>query len=320
MLAVYPVARIIRLLATTIGVSLIASAIVAILLPKAGTMTEAAHAGTWIGVYGHKSQLGMVCIIGVLCFGWIWRNERKSRWRYALLVLFCIFMSLMARSRTAQLSISLIITVALFLPLLRRPGLIRLWAVYGLTVTGIILSATFIMFFDEIMEALGKDASLTGRLPTWAGLISVILDRPFGGYGYYGFFRASNADMQNVWRQAGWTAWSAHSGYIEVMLSLGLPGLALSIMAILELIYRSSVAWTKGDLPWASFALLYTVTHLVINAADSSTILRSGDMISLLLVVLLVGLRLRSASQTAAALTTSLRPGCLRHPFYERYQ
>lgn len=319
LLAAFPMARVLRLLAASIGLSMLASAAVALALPAAGTMQEPSLAGAWNGVFMHKSQLGSVAALGVLCFGWLWRNEPGRRaWNMGG-VLLCIAMAVLAQSRSAQLVILLAVSFAAFLPLLRMPGLIRLWAAYGMALTASAFAALMILFFGDIMAALGKDASLTGRLPGWATLLELGLQRPFGGHGYSAFFIADNAGVEDAWRHAGWVMWNAHNAYLEILLQLGVPGLALVSWIILEQIARSLRECIAGDLPWASFALIYGLCHLAISAVES-TAFRGGDIVSMLLVMLLTALRVRASARYAALHASLPRPGPGAHPLYAAHR
>lgn len=319
LLAAFPMARVLRLLAASIGLSMLASAAVALVLPAAGTMQEPSLAGAWTGVFMHKSQLGSVAALGVLCFGWLWWNEPGRRAWNICGVLLCIAMAVLAQSRSAQLVILLAVSFAAFLPLLRMPGLIRLWAAYGMALIASAFAALMILFFGDIMAALGKDASLTGRLPVWATLLELGLQRPFGGYGYSAFFIADNGGVEDAWRHAGWVMWSAHNAYLEILLQLGVPGLALVSWIILEQIARSLRECIAGDLPWASFALLYGLCHLAMSAVES-TAFRGGDIVSMLLVMLLTALRVRASARDAALRAALPRPGLGAHPLYAAHQ
>lgn len=319
LLAAFPVARVLRLLATSIGLAMLASAAVALALPAAGTMQEPSLMGAWSGVFMHKSQLGSVAALGVLCFGWLWRNEPGRRAWNTLGVLLCIGMAVMAQSRSAQLVILLSVSFAAFLPLLRMPGLIRLWAAYGMALTASVFAAVMIMFFGDIMTALGKDASLTGRVPVWATLLQVALQRPFGGHGYSAFFITDSAGVEDAWRHAGWVMWTAHNAYLEILLQLGVPGLALVCWIILEQIVRSLRECIAGDLPWASFALIYGLCHLAMSAVES-TAFRGGDIVSMLLVMLLTALRVRASARDAALRASLPRPGPGAHPLYAAHR
>ena len=74
-------------------------------------------------------------------------------------------------------------------------------------------------------DAVAQADTFTGRLPIWEASIQLASDRPFLGYGYNAF--AGEAMIEYVARIAGWVATSAHSGYIETLVSLGLVGLFL---------------------------------------------------------------------------------------------
>jgi exopolysaccharide production protein ExoQ len=274
LLAAFPMARILRLLAASIGLAMLASAAVALALPAAGTMQEPSLAGAWNGVFMHKSHLGSVAALGVLCFGWLWWNEPGRRTWNMLGVLLCIAMAVLAQSRSAQL---------------------------------------------VIMDALGKDASLTGRLPGWATLLELALQRPLGGHGYSAFFIADSAGVQDATRHAGWVMWNAHNTYLEILLQLGVPGLALVCWILLEQFARSLRECIAGDLPWASFALIYGLCHLATSAVES-TAFRGGDIVSMLLVMLLTALRLRASARDAVFRTSLPRPGPGAHPLYAAHR
>jgi O-antigen ligase len=319
LLAAFPMARILRLLAASIGLAMLASAAVALALPAAGTMQEPSLAGAWNGVFMHKSHLGSVAALGVLCFGWLWWNEPGRRTWNMLGVLLCIAMAVLAQSRSAQLVILLAVSFAAFLPLLRMSGLIRLWAAYGMVLTTSAFAAVMILFFGDIMDALGKDASLTGRLPGWATLLELALQRPLGGHGYSAFFIADSAGVQDATRHAGWVMWNAHNTYLEILLQLGVPGLALVCWILLEQFARSLRECIAGDLPWASFALIYGLCHLATSAVES-TAFRGGDIVSMLLVMLLTALRLRASARDAVFRTSLPRPGPGAHPLYAAHR
>jgi len=319
LLAAFPVARVLRLLATSIGLAMLASAAMALALPAAGTMQEPSLRGAWSGVFMHKSQLGSVAALGVLCYGWLWRNEPGRRAFNMLGVLLCIAVAVMAQSRSAELVILLAVSFAAFLPLLRMSGLVRLWAAYGMALTASVFAAVMFLFFGEIMTALGKDASLTGRVPGWATLLQVALQRPFGGHGYSAFFITDSAGVEDAWRHAGWVMWNAHNAYLEILLQLGVPGLALACWIILEQIARSLRECIAGDLPWASFALIYGLCHLATSAVES-TAFRGGDIVSMLLVMLLTALRVRASARDAALRSALPRPGQGAHPLYAAHR
>jgi exopolysaccharide production protein ExoQ len=319
LVASYPMERIIRHAAAALGMALVASTIVALIIPSLGVMSEPQLAGAWSGVFGHKTSLGHATVLGVMCYGWLWRHEPRHRLLYALALLLCLFLAVMSKSKTAQLAILIIISFAVFLPALRWPGLVRIWAIYGMVVVGAVLSTLMLFNFSDIMEALGKDATLTGRVPVWTSLLEIAAARPFGGYGYNAFFVAGNPAVEAVWRSSGWEMWGAHNNSIQLLLDLGIPGLALALWAMAEMIWRALHAWSTDAIPWASFAAIFGITATTSTFVEDS-LLRTGDIQGVLFIAILVALRLHAAAHTAANQAASLRPGRRMHPSYELYR
>ncbi|MBX6743527.1 MAG: O-antigen ligase family protein [Acetobacteraceae bacterium] len=318
LVASYPVERIIRLSAVAVGIALVTSAAVALAVPSLGVMSEANLAGSWCGVFGHKNQLGGATIMGVLCFGWLWRHEPRRRLLHTFFLLLCLFLAVMSKSRTAQMTILVITSFSIFLPALRLPGLVKVWAAYGMIVTCLAFGTILLFFFGDIMEALGKDASLTGRVPIWTSLLDIGSERVLGGYGYNAFFVSTNPEVQNVWRSSGWEMWSAHNSFIELLLDLGIPGLTLAVWALGELIWRSLQAWIADTLTWASFATIYGITYCLASMTED-VLFRNGDMQLVVFSSIFVALRLRAAAKAAAIQVSSLRPGVRLHPSYNFY-
>lgn len=311
----FPVDQVVRLVASVLAVALVGSALLALALPEAGIMQEAELAGAWSGVFAHKSALGGATIMGTLCFGWLWVREPRRRVLYTLGILLCLFMVVMSRSATAHSTIALLAAIAACLPFFRLPGLTRIWAVYGMLVVFIGLGAILFFFFGEIMEAVGKDPTLTGRVPIWSSLLELALRHPIGGYGYNAFFVAENPDVEDVWRWAGWRMWSAHNTFIEMLLQLGIPGVAISTWALAVAVRRSLRAWSDGMNPWAGFAVVYILSFVVTSCVET-VMFRSGDMHSVLFPLLYVALRI-DAGRTARARADAPWPEHRLDPLYQ---
>ena len=318
LLARYSVEHFIQLSAVALGIAMVSSAAVAIALPSVGVMNETELAGSWCGVFGHKTQLGGATVLAVLCFGWLVRHGERHRILNVSLLLLSLFLAIMARSRIAQVTIVLICSFAVFMPLLRVPGLMKVWAAYGMVVTALSFGAILYFFFDEIVGALGKDATLTGRVPAWQSLLAMAAERPFGGHGLNAFFVPGNPDLEGIWRKSGWVMWGAHNNFIQMMLDLGVPGLVLAVWALVEMIWRALNAWIAGTVSWASFAVLFGITCPAINMLED-VMFRNGNMQLVVFVVLFVAQRIHRAAALADAQLASVRPGRKIHPNYAAY-
>jgi O-antigen ligase len=70
-------------------------------------------------------------------------------------------------------------------------------------------------------------SSMTGRLPLWGALIERVSDRPLVGFGYGAFW--DTRMIASVHRQIGWYAGHSHNCYMELLVNLGVIGLAIFI-------------------------------------------------------------------------------------------
>ncbi|HWL80061.1 MAG TPA: O-antigen ligase family protein [Roseomonas sp.] len=300
LVARFPMHRIIQLWASALFFAMLASLLAALAFPKIGIMSAGEVAGTWRGVFAHKSSLGAAAMLAALCSGWVWVHEPRRRLRHSLALLLCLFLAFMSSSKTAQVAIMLIIALSLCLPLLQLPGLARVWATFILAVGAICGVALLALFFADIMEALGKDPSLTGRVPVWLILLDLASNRLGLGYGYSAFFIDGNPDSDLVSGLAGWTINEAHNAYIEMVVQLGIPGLVIALWALGESAYRAFTLQHDAFRPWLGFAIIYTLTFSATNLAET-ILFRAGDMHCVMFTAIYAVLRIEAARRVAVS-------------------
>ena len=289
LVARYSMEQLIRLLSAVFGLALILSFALALAAPDLAVMHGADLDGDWCGVFEHKSQLGETCVLATLCFGWRWAHEPKLRVMHSAGLLLCLVLAVLSMSRLAQLTILSLVPMTLCLYLLRLPGVGKLWAGFMMLVLMVLAGATLLVTFTELTEAVGKDATLTGRVPVWQSLIEFAARHPLGGYGFNAFFVVGNPDVETVWRRGGWVMWTAHNSYIGIALELGLPGLVLSVWILLVAIGRSIQAFSGRIVPWAGFAATYLISY-GLGTLVEAVLFHIVDIHSVLLPMLSVSL------------------------------
>jgi len=91
---------------------------------------------------------------------------------------------------------------------------------------------------DTVLQATGKDSTLTGRTYIWSRAHALIEQRPALGLGYSAFWRQGNLEAEGIWRYAGIasrTGFNFHNSFREVLVHLGYVGLALYAVVMLPL-------------------------------------------------------------------------------------
>ncbi len=128
-------------------------------------------------------------------------------------------------------------------------------------------------------------ATLTGRIPLWEIVFSQIQDNPWLGVGFAAFWNPQNyARMEQL---AGFPVVSAHSGFLDMLLSTGAFGLAILLAFCLCALVMVWGKARRGDpLGWLAFLFLgfYVLQNL------TSSIFTEFYEITLIVVLAVLGL------------------------------
>jgi len=285
-----------RLLGFTFFMLLGVSLLVVFLFPEWGLMGYP-HEGAWRGVFVHKNVLGRFAAFGILIFLALLIDHKSAR----LLWLVGLFLSggLLLESysvtswvlggTTLLLAIGLKVTT----PFRRCWPLLLFLALFVVGGLLMLLASSY----ELLLELLGKDVTLTGRIPLWQTLIPFIQERPWNGYGLGGFWLGWEGPSALVWNQVGWDPPHGHNGYLDLWLDLGFVGLFLGLWLLLSLLFRSVLQYLKdGFSATTLFMLGLSVFLAVFNLAESN-FLRPNNFYWLLMVWAYVSLGLMSSKK-----------------------
>jgi exopolysaccharide production protein ExoQ len=271
----YPPRDVVRMLGIALGIVVVASLVVALALPEWGVMIGK-HAGAWQGVLIHKNFLGKVSVLAIAAF-WVLSRERAGgRFLWIALALVAIA-TLVGSSSATSLVTALAVVVAycalrvlVRLPRLLRPAL----ASFGMAaVLPLVLNLP--QHLEPVMGLLGRDLTLTGRIPLWQVLIPMAQARLWLGYGYGAFWLGESGPSAAVWAVT-WTAAHAHNGYLDLWLEVGLIGAVLGIALVFLLLMRTARrAYRARMAAIPAFAFLFSLFFAAENAAES-VLLESG--------------------------------------------
>src|SRR5581483_11229587 len=154
------------------------------------------------------------------------------------------------------------VIVALAIARIERPAVVHL-----LVVAGVVLGVLGYMFFDAdtyVIQALGRDATLTGRTELWHELLQMRIN-PWLGTGFESFWLGDRA--QYFWQKYWWHPNEAHNGYLEMYLDLGWIGVGMVFMLIVTGYrhvvgaYRDEPAFGRFRLALLLVAPVYSITE-----------------------------------------------------------
>ncbi|WP_411286490.1 O-antigen ligase family protein [Phenylobacterium sp.] len=227
--AVFRGAHLPRLLMQSALILAVGSLIMIFAFPSIG-VHQFDNAGLWRGLWYEKNQMGAVMVIGATASAACLASPDPRRLLPAIALGLSCLLVLATQSKTSLLC--LIVGLSLvggFWSLKRGGAAFSVGAIW----VAVVLAGLAIWTWDThsvaVLEALGKDPSLTGRTEIWDSLMRKVADRPWTGYGYGAFWGRAGESIPADWvrKETGWTVPSAHNGWIDLLVQLGWPGAVL---------------------------------------------------------------------------------------------
>jgi exopolysaccharide production protein ExoQ len=254
----------------------ILSTLTALLLPQVGRMLFTPYDGAWRGVFWHKNHLGTV--IALLSIISLYRLEEAYRQHRSRMLLdgsvYVLEVVLVLLSRSATGMLVLLAGAALSCLAYawqrtrdrwRRPHYLA--ALAAAAVVLILLLA----FSDQLLTVLGKEGTLSGRLPMWKYVLAAyVSQRPALGYGL-GAFWDSPANRAAVQQAVNWgyAVQIGDNGWLDVLLGLGGIGLGLFVLVQLAMLTGCIRKVGQGRAFVDSLPLVFLLAALLANVAFS---------------------------------------------------
>ncbi len=274
-------------------ISGILSYVAIILLPSYGIKFTDEGVVGWSGIYTFKNGLGSIMNLAASLA--LLNAFFSRKYRSILLIGFGLALILILGSRSSTSLVSLL-CASMLLPLykiMRQYYKLRV-ILYGAVLLSSICLAIFVLNNSDIIftKFLGKEATLTGRLPLWGGIIDVASERPWFGYGYGKAFWNSIYGIEAVKRNplhwppanSDLSTFHSHNGFLELFTELGWLGCALFLINLLVVLHRviALASLTKSK---ENFWLLQVITIMIIfNLTEACTILEANQLMWILYV------------------------------------
>jgi len=197
---------------------------------QATDLLENAQAGDWRGIYQHKNQAAMMMVVCAY-IGWLAARTGKPLIGVPIAIAALVFLPFSGGKSAFGLvfiSSGLAYMVARSRSFWWR-AVIALGplALIGFLTVGSMMSDTAM----SILNLLPIDPTFTGRSDIWQFAINAAKQNYLTGYGFEAFWHSSTIESGS--EGVGWErfAHTSHNGYLDMALTIGLPGLGLLIYA-----------------------------------------------------------------------------------------
>ena len=265
----------------------------AIGIHQTGEAIDPGLIGAWRGILGQKNYAGPICAVTILFFLFDARHLRPSI-RLAVMAAAAIFL-VGTESKTSMgvLAVSVIVALAFRVYQPRH----RLLALHLGALALLAIGVLAWLWRDALLAPFSREDALTGRVQIWPVLISYAREHLLRGSGYGSFWNIGEASPVYHYT-LGWVSKlaSGHNGYLDLLVQIGAPGLALVVIAVVLL-----PAWrfvTDRDLDRSRGALLMSLFAFVVlhNGTESTLFDRDAALsITLMTVIALLRVERRSA-------------------------
>jgi len=262
-----------------------ASYIAVLVVPKIATVTGGASGHEWSGVYYNRNELGLVLCGGLLSSLFLLtRTPRRLRGAEMLLVGAEVFMLAEAGNRTGPMALAGAFVVCGVVFVVRRYAKSKLVVFWGsvLSLGTLLIGYGAVEWqWKRILEAVGRNTTLTARVGIWWVDRSLIGRRPWFGFGFESIWSHA-ATVEYIAHTLGRFPYTAHNGYYEVALGVGYVGLAILAVFLTLTLYRAFIfAWRGRDL-LSLWPLAFVLYVLAINFTESLFV--SGEALLAVLV------------------------------------
>jgi exopolysaccharide production protein ExoQ len=205
--------------------------VVSILLPEYGRDTF--NGDAWQGIFRLKNgcaQIMLFLLSPAVAFSFPTRGMEMIRF---LLFPVAAVLLVMSMAKTSWLLAPGFLLLMAALAALRRFNRRDVLFAFGGGVALLIVAGFAVPYvLPLVLESLGKDADLSGRMPLWTSAMVSILKRPVLGYGYAAFWTGLKGESLNIFMSTHFEIYQAQNGLLEVWLEMGIVGVTLVVLTL----------------------------------------------------------------------------------------
>jgi exopolysaccharide production protein ExoQ len=271
------------------GVVIAVSGLIMVFLFPQFAVAQSVRDGiAWTGLFSDRTTTGKTMVF-LLSPALIFRRRSITYYHlaYIALIAFLVFMAHAATARVITiLYLGLMAAVYLYGRFGRRSSLI----IAGLLLSlGVLVASVGVLFLPQLLSALGRNVTLSGRTEIWSLVLVSISKRPLLGYGFYAFWLGLRGESARLIVGTNWVFGYAHNGILEIWLQLGLVGVGLFFLTLFQATRNAWICLRRGCPPGMQWYIGIIALTFLYNV-DESTVLWPVDLLSIIYVVACSGL------------------------------
>jgi len=263
---------------------------------------EPQHDGLWRGAYSHKNVAGAVFAVVFFCGVYLLRAGNRAT-GLVIAVLAALFV-VKTGSKTSMTLLPVVATIVIFGSIAGRWLLVVGIGLTLVVMTLLTLGTVLSPVLDQIVQTVVPGTTFTGRMDLWRFALEVFDGREWTGFGLNAFWQGqvvygTERNFELSWDPRG--SANAHNGYLDVAISMGVPGLVLAVVVLVLLplwdfvhIGRDRESERLGQF------FLMVLTYLLLNAFLESFLFERANPIWMAVCFAVIGLRLLSRHQVRA--------------------
>lgn len=275
--------------------AIIVSYLVVVIDPSIGlhTMIDSAiptaKGGQWRGVLAHKNFAGAVCALCILLFVFDAKHLRTSV--RAVVIIGAAFFLIQSQSKTSAGMLGLAALGGMMFETLSRR--LRAYLIPITTLLGSLIWLATSAYADFLTTTVLNPTAFTGRGQIWSTLLLYAADNPVFGAGFGSFWNIQGTSPVFLYGQGYVTEITVgHSGYLDQLVTVGLPGLVLMVVAVM--IWPFVKLLSAASLPGPAGALMVSLLMFCIghNVTESGLFERDAIISTFLFFVTALAVKL----------------------------
>jgi O-antigen ligase len=260
-------------IAIALAACLILCVVFAVLDP--GIAFMALYGGALRGIFAHKNVLSRMSVLGAVLFFYLGKHsEGKIKLAWYSLIPLALALLVASKSAGGIVVGAGMVGVGVAVWVLRRATRGALALGFCALGVGFIVAILLYAYLPLVFKALGRDPSLTGRLPLWIMVLAAWSKQPWLGYGYGGFWRSNYAsDMAATIK---WDAPQAHNGFLNILIELGAVGLVIFLAGSLRAYWRAIRLVQDQEVEFAPIPLIILSFLILFNFDEQAYLIRNN--------------------------------------------